>query len=63
MVTEEKDRVGSRAVGSYDEVADKFRDCAEFAKWPTQKTESVIELVRSLERATDLNRLTAAVTS
>ena len=22
---------------SYDEVADKFRGCAEFAKWPTAK--------------------------
>ena len=27
---------------SYDEVADKFRGCAEFAKWPAAKTESVI---------------------
>src|ERR1700722_1556110 len=36
---------------SYDEVADKFRGCAEFAKWPAQKTESVITLVKSLENA------------
>jgi len=24
---------------TYDEVADKFRGCAEFAKWPSAKTE------------------------
>src|SRR5579862_528657 len=34
---------------SYDEVADKFRGCAEFAKWPTRKTEAVIAMVKSLE--------------
>jgi 2-methylcitrate dehydratase PrpD len=45
---------------SYEEVADKFRGNAEFAKWPSQKAESVIEQVKSLETAPDMSRLTAA---
>src|SRR3984957_584296 len=46
---------------SYEEVADKFRGNAEFAKWPSQKAGSVIELVKSLESAPDMSRLTAAL--
>jgi 2-methylcitrate dehydratase PrpD len=48
---------------TYDEVADKFRGNAEFARWPAQKSDSVIELVKSLESASDLSRLVAALTS
>jgi 2-methylcitrate dehydratase PrpD len=48
---------------SYDEVADKFRGCAEFAKWPTAKTESVISAVKSLETITDMSTLAVALTS
>ena len=48
---------------SYDEVADKFRGCAEFAKWPAQKTESVITLVKSLENAPNVNQLAALLTA
>jgi hypothetical protein len=48
---------------SYDEVADKFRGCAEFAKWPKAKTESVIAAVKSLETATDVSKLSAALTT
>jgi 2-methylcitrate dehydratase PrpD len=47
---------------TYEEVADKFRGNAEFAKWPAQKAESVIELVKSIERAPDVSRLTEALT-
>jgi hypothetical protein len=47
---------------TYDEVADKFRGNAEFAKWQAQKAESAIELVKSLESAPDVSRLTAALT-
>jgi len=47
---------------TYDEVADKFRGNAVFAKWPSEKTELVIELVKSIERESDLSRLTAALT-
>ena len=48
---------------TYDEVADKFRTNAEFARWPRAKTESIITLVRSLERASTLAPLTAALTA
>ena len=48
---------------SYDEVADKLRGCADFAKWPAAKAESIIESVRSLERAPDMRGLTAALTA
>ena len=34
---------------SYDEGADKFRGCAEFAGWEDARTEAVIEHVRHLE--------------
>jgi 2-methylcitrate dehydratase PrpD len=48
---------------TYDEVADKFRTNAEFARWPAAKAESVIRLVSSLERAATLAPLTAALTA
>jgi len=47
---------------SYEEIADKFRGNAEFAKWPKQKAEAVIEMVKSLETQPDLSRLAAALT-
>ena len=47
---------------SYQETADKFRGCAEFAKWPRQKAEAIIEAVKALETAPDMTRLTAALT-
>jgi len=46
---------------TYEEVADKFRANAEFAKWPSQKAQSVIELVKSLEAVPDVTRLSAAL--
>jgi 2-methylcitrate dehydratase PrpD len=46
---------------TYDEVADKFRTNAEFAKWPTRKAESIVALVKSLESAPTLAALTAAL--
>jgi 2-methylcitrate dehydratase PrpD len=48
---------------SYDEVADKFRTNADFAKWAAAKTESIIKLVSSLERATTLAALTGALSA
>jgi 2-methylcitrate dehydratase PrpD len=48
---------------TYDEVADKFRTNAEFARWPAAKTEAIITLVSSLERATSMAPLTAALTA
>jgi 2-methylcitrate dehydratase PrpD len=48
---------------SYEEVADKFRGCAEFAKWPSAKAESVIAAVKSLENVADVTSLSAALTT
>jgi len=48
---------------SFAEVADKFRGCAEYAKWPQKKTEAVIELVKSLETVSDVSKLTPLLTS
>jgi 2-methylcitrate dehydratase PrpD len=48
---------------TYDEVADKFRGCAEFAKWPTAKAEAVIAAVKSLETVSDMSKLTPSLTS
>lgn len=48
---------------SYEEVADKFRGCADFAKWPAKKAETIVEAVKSLEKAPDLKNLTAALTA
>ena len=47
---------------TYDEVADKFRGNAEFSKWPASKAQSVIELVKTLDSASDLSRIQAALT-
>lgn len=47
---------------SYDDVAEKLKGNAEHAKWPAQKAQRVIELVKSLENAPDVSQLTAALT-
>jgi 2-methylcitrate dehydratase PrpD len=44
---------------SYEEVADKFRGCAEFAEWPDNRSEEVIEMVRDLETVGSVRNLTA----
>lgn len=46
---------------SYDEIAEKFRGNAEFAKWPAKKAETVIAMVKSLENEPNMSRLTAAL--
>ncbi|PYU22830.1 MAG: MmgE/PrpD family protein [Acidobacteria bacterium] len=48
---------------SFEEVADKFRGCADFAKWPKEKAESVINFVKTLEAAPDMSKLTGLLTS
>jgi 2-methylcitrate dehydratase PrpD len=48
---------------SYDEVADKFRGCAAFAKWPAAKAEVVIAAVKSLEGLSDLAKISSALTT
>jgi 2-methylcitrate dehydratase PrpD len=42
---------------TYDECADKFRGCAEFAKWPKDKAEKIVETVRALEKLKDIREL------
>ncbi len=44
---------------SYDDVAEKFRGCAAFAKWPTSKANQVVEMVRKLEDVSDVRALSA----
>jgi len=44
---------------SYDEVAEKFRECAEFARFPGDKAEKTVDLVRRLDTVGDIRELTA----
>jgi 2-methylcitrate dehydratase PrpD len=44
---------------SFEEVAVKFRGCAEYAGWPRAKTEGVIASVQTLETAPDIGQLAA----
>jgi 2-methylcitrate dehydratase PrpD len=44
---------------SYDEVADKFRGCAEFAGWPGDRADKVVSLVRDLHNLGSVRELTA----
>ena len=48
---------------TYDEAADKFRGCTEFARWPTAKTEQIVATVRSLETLDSVQTLTALLAS
>jgi 2-methylcitrate dehydratase PrpD len=45
----------------YEEVADKFRECAEFARFPRDKAESVVAMVRDLETLPAIDRLTSVL--
>ncbi len=47
---------------SYEEEADKFRGCAEFAKWPSAKAETVIQLMKTFDSLPDIGRIAAALT-
>ncbi len=44
---------------SYEEVAGKFRECAAFSRWPSDKAERVIDMVRRLEDLSNVKELTA----
>ena len=44
---------------SYAEVAEKFRDCAAFARWSGEKSRAIIDAVRKLEELADIRKLTA----
>ncbi|MEX1056897.1 MAG: hypothetical protein WED11_04155, partial [Natronospirillum sp.] len=43
---------------SYDEVADKFYGCADFAKWDNGKAKALVEAVRELETIQSVRELT-----
>jgi len=42
---------------SFEETAEKFRGCAEFAEWPKAKTEEIITFTKALEAAPDVSAL------
>jgi 2-methylcitrate dehydratase PrpD len=46
---------------SYEEVADKFRQCADYARWPDAKAAAIVAFVRSLEDAADMRKLVALI--
>lgn len=48
---------------SYEQVADKFRGCAEYAHWPKEKTEKIIQMVRTLESIGDIRQLTSLLSA
>ncbi len=48
---------------SYDEVADKFRENAEFAGMANGKANEIVELVRRLETLKSLDELAARLIS
>jgi len=51
---------GSPAIPmSFEDVTEKFLDCASFAKWPTAKAKSVVAMIRAIEKIPDMRQLTA----
>ena len=48
---------------TYDEVADKFRLCAEYAHWPGEKTEKIVAFVRTMEDAPEMRALAGLVST
>jgi 2-methylcitrate dehydratase PrpD len=50
---------GSPAIPmTYDEVADKFRECAAYSRWPKKRADQIVELVRNLEALKNVRELT-----
>jgi 2-methylcitrate dehydratase PrpD len=48
---------------TFDEAAGKFRGCAEYAGWSTEKMEAIISLVRNLHRIPDVKVLSPLLTA
>ena len=46
---------------SYDEVTEKFEECADYANWPGDKAARIVTLVREFETLPDVRGLTAAL--
>jgi 2-methylcitrate dehydratase PrpD len=43
---------------TYDDVAAKFLECAEFARFPSARGQEVVAMVRDLESIASISRLT-----
>ena len=48
---------------SYEEVADKFRECAAFARVPRERAATTVAMVRDLETLSSIERLTTMLRS
>jgi 2-methylcitrate dehydratase PrpD len=48
---------------SYEEVADKFRECAAFARVPRERAATIVAMVRDLETLSSIARLTTMLRS
>src|SRR6266403_100688 len=48
---------------SFDEAAKKFRGCAEFAEWPSAKTEKIIAFTKDLDSVTDMSALSSLLSA
>ena len=48
---------------SYDEVATKFLECAEFARWDMGKAREVVGMVSEFEKLADIRKLMALVSN
>jgi 2-methylcitrate dehydratase PrpD len=48
---------------SFQEAAEKFKGCAEYAEWPSGKTEKIITAVRGLESLADVSALSPLLSS
>lgn len=46
---------------TYEEVAEKFTECADFARWPVEKSKRIVALVRDLDTLPDVGDLAAAL--
>src|SRR5688500_14152721 len=46
---------------SFDDVAEKFRECAEYARWEKHRAEDVVAMIRDLADLGSISRLTAAL--
>jgi hypothetical protein len=42
---------------TYNEVADKFMGCAEFAKWPISKSKKLIGTIKNLHKVSSIRSL------
>ncbi len=48
---------------SFDDVAEKFRDCADHAGWPDDRSARAIDLVGRLDELEDVAALTRALST